>query len=68
MLEDPRKQRLVIEKPFGKDLSSAQMLNRVVYQTCAEEQIYRIRVCPRSLRNPGADPFWRWRSDNSAGI
>ena len=42
MLEDPRKQRLVIEKPFGKDLSSAQMLNRVVYQTCAEEQIYRI--------------------------
>lgn len=42
MLLDPRKQRLIIEKPFGKDLSSAQMLNRVVYQTCAEEQVYRI--------------------------
>jgi len=42
MLPDPRKQRLVIEKPFGRDLGSAQMLNRVVYQTCAEEQIYRI--------------------------
>lgn len=42
MLPDPRKHRLVIEKPFGKDLSSAQLLNRVVYNTCAEEQIYRI--------------------------
>ncbi|MBF2003106.1 MAG: glucose-6-phosphate dehydrogenase [Synechococcales cyanobacterium C42_A2020_086] len=42
MLTDPRKHRLVIEKPFGKDLSSAQLLNRVVHNTCAEEQIYRI--------------------------
>jgi glucose-6-phosphate 1-dehydrogenase len=42
MLEDPRKQRLVIEKPFGKDLSSAQMLNHVVRQVCKEEQLYRI--------------------------
>jgi glucose-6-phosphate 1-dehydrogenase len=42
MLEDPRKQRLVIEKPFGRDLGSAQLLNRVVQQVCREEQIYRI--------------------------
>lgn len=42
MLLDPHKQRLIIEKPFGKDLSSAQVLNHVVHQTCAEEQVYRI--------------------------
>jgi glucose-6-phosphate 1-dehydrogenase len=42
MLSDPRKQRLVIEKPFGKDLASAQALNRVVRQVCPEEQVYRI--------------------------
>ena len=42
MLADPRKTRLVIEKPFGRDLASAQVLNRVVQRVCAEEQIYRI--------------------------
>ncbi|UWU45491.1 glucose-6-phosphate 1-dehydrogenase [Limnospira platensis C1] len=42
MLEDPKKQRLVIEKPFGRDLGSAQVLNRVVRNVCTEEQVYRI--------------------------
>jgi glucose-6-phosphate 1-dehydrogenase len=42
MLADPLKHRLVIEKPFGKDLSSAQILNRIVQKVCREEQIYRI--------------------------
>lgn len=42
MLADPKKQRLVIEKPFGRDLGSARVLNRVVRQVCAEEQVYRI--------------------------
>ncbi|OKH18875.1 glucose-6-phosphate dehydrogenase [[Limnothrix rosea] IAM M-220] len=42
MLTDPVKQRLVIEKPFGKDLSSAQVLNNVVKNVCREEQVYRI--------------------------
>ncbi len=42
MLEDPKKQRLVIEKPFGRDLSTAQSLNTVVRKVCAEEQVYRI--------------------------
>lgn len=42
MLADPRKNRLVIEKPFGRDLGSAQGLNRTVKSVCAEEQIYRI--------------------------
>ena len=42
MLKDPLKTRLVIEKPFGRDLGSARFLNRVVQQFCKEEQIYRI--------------------------
>lgn len=42
MLIDPLKHRLVIEKPFGRDLSSAQSLNQVVRQVCQEEQVYRI--------------------------
>lgn len=42
MLDDPIKTRLVIEKPFGRDLSSARSLNRVVQQVCKEEQVYRI--------------------------
>jgi glucose-6-phosphate 1-dehydrogenase len=42
MLPDPSKQRLVIEKPFGKDLTSAQILNQVVRKTCSEKQVYRI--------------------------
>jgi len=42
MLEDPKKQRLVIEKPFGRDLGTAQSLNRVVGKVCSEEQVYRI--------------------------
>ena len=42
MLEDPLKHRIVIEKPFGKDLSSAKVLNRLVQNVCKEEQVYRI--------------------------
>jgi len=42
MLTDPEKERLIIEKPFGHDISSAQVLNRIVRQVCPEEQIYRI--------------------------
>ncbi len=42
LLDDPTKSRVVIEKPFGRDYSSARKLNRIV-QSCADEsQIYRI--------------------------
>src|SRR5579864_3624069 len=34
--------RLVIEKPFGRDLASAQALNQVAHQHFEEKQIYRI--------------------------
>jgi len=34
--------RVVIEKPFGNDLPSAQALNQSIHQVLKEEQIYRI--------------------------
>jgi glucose-6-phosphate 1-dehydrogenase len=34
--------RVVIEKPFGHDLESARKLNRTLYETLHEGQIYRI--------------------------
>ncbi len=42
MVADPQKTRVVIEKPFGHDLTSAQELNRIVQRVCQESQIYRI--------------------------
>ena len=34
--------RVVVEKPFGRDLASAQELNRVLLQVFAERAIFRI--------------------------
>jgi len=34
--------RIVVEKPFGRDLASAQNLNRAIREVFKEEQIYRI--------------------------
>ena len=34
--------RLIIEKPFGRDLASAQELNRLAHTVAREHQIYRI--------------------------
>src|SRR5262249_14017946 len=34
--------RIIIEKPFGHDITSAQVLNQVVLQVFAEPQVYRI--------------------------
>jgi glucose-6-phosphate 1-dehydrogenase len=34
--------RLVIEKPFGRDLASARELNAIVHRTFDESQVYRI--------------------------
>lgn len=42
MLSEPDKQRLIIEKPFGRDLGTAQVLNQKVREVCKEKQIYRI--------------------------
>ncbi|MFM1848364.1 MAG: hypothetical protein RL417_1838 [Pseudomonadota bacterium] len=46
LIEEPgsgaRSTSLIIEKPFGHDLTSARELNGVLRANCAEEQIYRI--------------------------
>ncbi len=34
--------RVIIEKPFGRDLDSARALNRAVHNSFAESQVYRI--------------------------
>lgn len=34
--------RIVVEKPFGRDLASAQALNRAIHGVFEEEQVYRI--------------------------
>lgn len=39
---DPKKTRLVFEKPFGHDLQSAKELNLLLQKLFKEEQIYRI--------------------------
>ncbi len=40
--EDTGWRRVVIEKPFGNDLASAQALNGVVHQAFEERQVFRI--------------------------
>lgn len=42
LCEDPRRTRLVFEKPFGHDLQSAHELNQLLYKMFEEEQIFRI--------------------------
>jgi len=39
---DPRWVRVIIEKPFGTSLATAQALNRVIRAAVAEHQVYRI--------------------------
>ncbi len=41
-VEDHGWRRLVLEKPFGRDLASARALNRLVHKYFDEDQIYRI--------------------------
>lgn len=40
--EDRGPRRVVIEKPFGTDLASAQRLNQAVHEVFTERQVYRI--------------------------
>lgn len=40
--EDEGFRRVIIEKPFGNDLPSAQKLNEVVHQVFPEQSVYRI--------------------------
>ncbi len=42
LVRDSRRSRVVVEKPFGRDLASAQALNHSLRKTLDESQIYRI--------------------------
>ncbi len=42
LLNDQKRSRVVIEKPFGRDYSSAQILNKVIQSCAHESQIFRI--------------------------
>ncbi|WP_224998708.1 glucose-6-phosphate dehydrogenase [Cesiribacter sp. SM1] len=42
MINDPEKDRIIVEKPFGKDLETARKLNKLLTSTFQESQIYRI--------------------------
>ncbi len=49
LIDDPKKSRIVIEKPFGKDYLSARKLNKIV-QSCADEsQIYIYFKCSNNF-------------------
>lgn len=60
--------RLMVEKPFGRDLDSARHLNRVLHEAVPEESIYRIdhflgKEAVENLlvfrhANPIVDAFW----------
>ena len=60
--------RLVVEKPFGHDLPSAQELNRILHQYFSEENIFRIdhylgkepvqNILYTRFANPIFEPIW----------
>ena len=61
--------RVLIEKPFGQDLPSAQALNAQILRVVAEEQVYRIdhfmgkepvqNILPFRFCNSQFEPIWR---------
>ena len=63
--------RVVIEKPFGADLASAQALNRQILARASEEQIYRIdhflgketvqNIMVFRFGNPAMEAVWNSR-------
>jgi glucose-6-phosphate 1-dehydrogenase len=63
-----RDARVVLEKPFGRDLASAQELNRTLHRSFGEEQIFRIdhylgkepvqNMLYTRFANPVFEPLW----------
>lgn len=68
--------RVVVEKPFGRDLKSAQELSRTLHQYFAEEDIFRIdhylgkepvqNILYTRFANPTFEPIWN--RDHVRGI
>jgi glucose-6-phosphate 1-dehydrogenase len=60
--------RVVLEKPFGRDLASARELNKILHQYFSEEAIYRIdhylgkepvqNILYTRFANPIFEPIW----------
>ena len=63
--------RIIIEKPFGRDLESARALNKTLHQSFQEHQIYRIdhylgketvqNILAYRFANSTIEPIWNHR-------
>jgi glucose-6-phosphate 1-dehydrogenase len=70
--------RIIIEKPFGRDLESARTLNQTVHRVFREEQVYRIdhylgketvqNILVLRLANGIFEPIWNRRYIDSVQI
>ena len=69
--EDGQWRRVIIEKPFGQDLESARVLNRLLHNSLEEHQIYRIdhylgketvqNILAYRFTNSTVEPIWDHR-------
>ncbi len=70
--------RIIVEKPFGRDLESARQLNRAIHRVFGENQIYRIdhylgketvqNILVLRLANGIFEPIWNRRYVDSVQI